>query len=108
MRLALIWLLLILATLVHSADILILIHEKEAGPIIPAADYNQPTWILWPHSSNFLQSNRLFSLPSGVDWQTGYLDDAFVVKQTTARSIADRKWIRRGFFEAIAQHLGDR
>lgn len=107
MRSALIWAFLLLCSLGYPADILILVHQKEAGPVVPQTDYEHPTWILWPKSSNILQSNRLFSLPTGVDWQTGFLDDVFVLRPRSARLVGPKKWTNRGWVEAIKRNLGE-
>lgn len=105
MRGALIWLLLCLGAWAQAADILILVHEKEAGSAIPLEGYAHPTWILWPKAANLLQSNRLFSVASGVDWQTGFLDDVFVVYSGQARNTHVDRWRRRGFFEAAQKNV---
>ncbi len=105
MRAALIWLLLCMGVWAQAADILILVHEEEVSSAIPLDGYVHPTWILWPKAVNLLQSNRLFSLASGVDWQTGFLDDVFVVYAGQARNTSVEKWRRRGFFDAAQRNI---
>lgn len=106
MRAALIGLLFVLSAWAHSVDILILVHQSDAGSGIPIDGYSHPTWILWPKASNPAQSNRLFSLPSGVDWQAGKSEDAFVAGEGQARVAGHEKWRQRGYFQATNANLG--
>lgn len=103
MRSALIWAFLLLCSLGYSADILILVHQREAGPIVPPSDYEHPTWTLWPHSSLPSQGNRLLSLPSGVDWQTQEADEKF---EGLTNSNVNR-WLERGWEKAVKSNLGE-
>lgn len=103
MRSALIWAFLLLCSLGYSADILILVHQREAGPIVPTSDYEHPTWVLWPHSSLPSQGNRLLSLPSGVDWQTQEADEKF---EGLTNSNVNR-WLKRGWEKAVKSNLGE-
>lgn len=103
MRSALVCLLLLIAAIARSADIVILVHQSEAGPIVPQTDYEHPTWVLWPHSSLPSQGNRLLSLPSGVDWQTREADEKF---EGLVNSQVNN-WLKRGWEKAVKSNLGE-
>lgn len=104
MRYALVGLFLLFCTFAFPADILILVHEKEAGPIVPSTDYEHFTWVLWPQSSRYTQGNRLFSMPSGVDWQTKADDETFSAQSNTNAAT----WQKRGWNKAVKRNLKER
>lgn len=97
MRLVVAVLFLFLTHLANAADVLVLIDSKDAGPRVPTAAYIHPTWILWPAASDAAGTNRLMSIPTGIDWHAQPGDDLFDVdlRPVNAASLA-----RRGYFEA--------
>lgn len=107
MRLALA-LLLILAGQAWSADLLILIPARDAGPTVPLANYSHPIWILWSKPAGPDQSNRLLSLPSGVDWQAIAPTNDFQVDANRARWMSAPAWEKMGFFKAARKFVGSR
>src|SRR5688572_18261060 len=106
MRLALILLLTILG-LAHAADLLILIPAKDAGPTVPLDNYSHPTWILWPVAATPQQTNRLLSLPSGVDWQQ-VAPSEYLVNRTSAEWLNAEAWQAVGYADALRRNLGSR
>lgn len=106
MRLALIALLWFASLLSWGADVLVLISAKDAGPAVPVHDYIHPYWVLWPDASDPAGSNRVMSIPSGMDWKPAQDDGNFETdgpfpRPTNASSLSDR-----GYFQAVEANLG--
>lgn len=106
MRLALI-LLLTICGLARATDLLVLVPARDAGPVVPLDNYSHPTWILWPKAAGNDQTNRLLSLPSGVDWQL-LAPVTYQREEKEYLWLAMPIWIYSGYHEAMRRQLGAR
>jgi hypothetical protein len=90
-----------------GADVLVLIDAKDAGPVVPIHDYIHPYWVLWADASDPAGSNRLMSIPSGMDWKPGQDDGNFQTDDPFPRAANASSLSDRGYFQAVADNLGD-
>jgi len=105
LRLVLAMFALVLAVSARGADILVLIRQSEAGPLLHEGMYREPTWVLWPVADDPVQFNRMLALASGVDWQSDMLGGDFDGRPSPGMA---NVWRRLGFFEATKNNVGAR